>query len=787
MRALHVNRLVVIVLSWAVLHPGPAAGQTQGPPPVPPAQLTGGPRSGGGLDYRVERSTSGFRIDGVLDEPAWQRAATIELPFEIWPGENVPAPARTVCRLAFDNDALYLGCEAFDPRPSEIRAYYTDRDAILDHDRIGIVLDPVGDFKRAFWFGVSPVNVQEDGLYDEQSQNWDLGWDAVWTSAARLTGQGYIIEARIPFRVLRFAQSAAPHAWAFYLWRVWPRSQEFQLSSRKVVRSNSCDLCQSGRLTGLDGLASGRALDLTPTLTSHRTDVRPSRQSSHLSPGAARAEAGLDLRWGITPDLSANLAVNPDFSQVEADAPQLEANRRFAISYSEKRPFFLEGADLFDTPLRAVFSRTITDPLAGGKLSGKMGKTVVGVIVARDEITNLLFPGSQTSATDTRDAPATVVIGRFRRDISPEVTVGALVTDREGEGYLNRVAGVDSFVRFSKSTYLRTQALHSTTEYPATVADADGQPHGTFSDVAFHATLRHESRQWLGWLRVESFGPRFRADAGFIPEVDNRWAYAGLERRFQGDASRWFSRIQVGPMARYGEDLAGHPRYRDLALEVTYQGPWYTSVVTDVARQQEVFSGTVFDTSGVFVTGSMRPRGALGFTFAGQYGRGIDYANSRQADLSRLEPGVRVRVGRHLDLQLNYSREWLSAAGAQILKNQAGQGRITYSFTSRMFVRTTVQLQDTLRNPSLFRSAIDHRNTNVLSQILASYRVNPQTVIFLGYGDTRTGLTNIDAGSTSLREMERTFFLKLGYAWRPPAHKPGRPSSGGVRDPAHKN
>jgi hypothetical protein len=334
-------------------------------------------------EFLVDRAESTIRVDGALDEAAWTSAMRLSLPFETSPGDNTPARAETRCHVTYDDANLYLACEAFDPDPASIRAFVTDRDDVDEHDRVGFTIDPFNDTRRAFEFGITALGVQSDGVFDQQ-QGWtDRSWDAIWTSAGRITDSGYIVEAAIPFRSLRFPSSAGIQTWGIFAWRQWPRSEAVEFRSMRLDRNNSCMLCQANLATGFQGISPGVNLELVPTITSSRTDSRDEFPTDPLARGSLDAEPGLDLRWGITSDLTVNTTVNPDFSQVEADVAQLDVNNRFALFFPEKRPFFLEGADFFSTPLRAVFTRTIADPLVGTSSSPTSHSTLVRMRLVR--------------------------------------------------------------------------------------------------------------------------------------------------------------------------------------------------------------------------------------------------------------------------------------------------------------------------------------------------------------------------------------------------------------------
>ncbi len=403
----------------------------------------------------VPRATGPIRVDGAIDEPAWSDALALDLPYETEPGENTPADVATTCWITYDQDRLYAACRAHDPVPKEIRARYTDRDQAFSDDVVGVKLDTFNDGRRAFQFFVNPLGVQMDILQDDVNGGDDSSWDTIWDSAGRITETGYEVEISVPFSSLRFQRGDGDQTWGLDLVRFRPRSRVFRLALNTRDRGSNCELCRNGRITGFTGAEPGKNLEIVPTLTATRESTVESFPSGGLSQEDSTIEPGLTLRWGFTPNLALSATVNPDFSQVEADSARLDVNEEFALFYPEKRPFFLEGSDFFTTPIDAVYSRTVADPSWGTKVTGKEGANAVGVMVVQDEITNLLFPGSEGSDATTLYEENLSAVLRYRRDLGRSSAVGALVTMRDGDRYSNLVAGLDAVVRPTPSDSLR--------------------------------------------------------------------------------------------------------------------------------------------------------------------------------------------------------------------------------------------------------------------------------------------------------------------------------------------
>jgi len=734
-----------------------AAGAQEKPTPPQPAPAL--------RQFQVTRSATPVKIDGVLDEDAWKTATVIDLPYEWFPGDNVTPPVKTEALVTYDGDNLYVAFRCQDPEPRAIRAHLMDRDALstfVQDDHVGFSIDTFNDELRAFQFRVNPHGVQVDGVFSEATGAEDFSWDAIWNAAGQITADGWVAEIAIPFRQIRFPRTAASQTWGIELFRSYPRSVRHRITSRFTDRAKDCTLCQENKVGGFQGIAPGRNLELDPTLTGLRSDTLDSFPDGHLQKDKSKAEPGLTARWGVTPNVTLDAAVNPDFSQVEADVAQLAINTRFALFYPEKRPFFLEGADLFLTPLQAVFTRTVADPDWGAKINAKEGKTSLGLFVAEDNINNLIIPSNQASRFAFLDDNVDSGVLRYRRDVGERSALGVLYTDREGRGddYHNRVGGLDGFLRFTPSDTVRVQYLRSDTRYPLAVAQANQQPLDAFNDDAYHLQYDHFARNWKGFVSYEDLGPQFRADSGFMPRVDTRTAEGQFERLFYGDRGSWYARASVGLHGLRTEDHHGLLTDQTIELFGTYAGPLQSAVDAHLYHNRTFFDGTTFDLEQSVVNFSIYPTGGLKLGLAAQVGDDIDFDNTRPARSVILIPSVQIRLGRHLNVNAAYEDERLRVAGGQLFDAQLAQARIVYQFNVRTFVRAIIQYQDIARDPGLYRFQVDRRERDLFGQFLFSYKINPQTVLFLGYTNTQLGLFGIP-----LTQTDRSFFLKIGYAF----------------------
>lgn len=732
------------------------------------AQVTGALRTTGpGGVHVLEEVAGDITIDGNIGEAEWRRGTPISLPFEAFPGDNVPARVATTCLLTHDAERLYVACRAQDPTPERIRAFITDRDDVEGQDRVGITIDPFNDARRAFEFSVTPLGVQSDGVFDQRSEEGtDTSWDAIWASAGRITDGGYEVELAIPFRSLRFPSTGAAQTWRVFAWRQWPRSENVQFRSARLDRSNSCQLCQANLIRGFAGVTPGANVELVPTVTSSHAADRASVRDRTLGDGRLSGEPGLDVRWGVTTDLALNATLNPDFSQVEADAAQLDVNERFALFFPEKRPFFLEAADLFATPLRAVFTRKIVDPVFGTKLSGKLGSNALGAMVAQDEVTALTIPGNASSIDTVVTRSHTAMVARFRRDVGASSTVGVLYAGREGQGYYNRVGGFDGFFRPVAPLTLEWHYLRSLTDYPDQLASARGQREDAFGGDAFRGRAVFNTRHWRFITLFETFDPGFRADQGFVNQVDMRRTNVWGTRRFWGGPDMFFTALHLNGGGWHEERLDGRLNQQGVWFNLYFEGPLQTSFWINPDLAREFYDGVTYDLTRVWSGWSAQPTGELRLGMDLNLGDAVDYSNGRKAFRVEVAPSADIRLGRHLALRGSHRMQRLSTAGQRIVTATVTEGRAVYNFTPRSYVRALLQYRRTDRNAALHDDSVDPRSTGLSSQLLFSYKVNPQTVFFLGYGDDRIGTTEEGGDIIPLTQMRRTLFVKLGYAWR---------------------
>ncbi|HVG28782.1 MAG TPA: DUF5916 domain-containing protein [Pyrinomonadaceae bacterium] len=497
---------------------------------------------------RVPRFEKAPAIDGKLDDEVWKSAVVLKDFYQISPGDNIAPSKPTEVLMGYDARFLYFAFRATD-EPDKVRATVAKRDDVFGEDNIRVYLDTFNDQRRAYLLGFNPLGVQQDGIYTE-GQGTDFSVDIVMESKGMITPDGYTVEVAIPFKSLRYT-AGKDKLWGIHVWRNIDRFNDEMDSWVPISRDKSSTLNQEAHLTGLEGISTERTLELIPSFTVSETgkrsrSFRPVTLGEPLAADPGRMlnrpvefDPGLTAKWGITPTVTLDLALNPDFAQVEADATVNTANQRFPIFFEEKRPFFLEGIDIFRTIMSVVHTRTIVDPDVAAKLSGKRGKTTFGLLVASDNA-----PGNfgEEELNDrqlefvTRPDPAlrrdgqlqfqsfldrvvgknsTVGVLRVKRDVGKENAIGLIATTSSFVDRNNYLGGFDGRFRFDKVTTLEFQVVGTNARRCALGLTEDGDECATLNGLgyaySFNQDRRHTNFNVNGAGRTEGF----RSDVGF--------------------------------------------------------------------------------------------------------------------------------------------------------------------------------------------------------------------------------------------------------------------------------
>lgn len=706
---------------------------------------------------QIRRVDVDIVVDGQLDDAAWVQAATVDLAYETQPGDNLPASVKTTARIAYTEDALLLAFHAEDPDPAKIRAFLRDRDALYSDDFVGVMLDTFDDQRRAYEFFVNPLGVQADLIKEEATGNEDDSWDGLWASAARITDSGYDVEMRIPFATLRFKDTDGARRWGASFLRIRPREYRYLYANQRVERGNRCYLCTFDKLEGFTGVRQGRNLEITPTLTVINAEQRASPGAPWQSEGTD-IEPGLDVSWAPSPNFTLNGTLNPDFSQVESDQAQLDLNTSFALFFPEKRPFFLEGADYFNTPLNVLYTRQIADPDVGLRVTGRDGKQAYGAIVARDASTQILVPGVLGSGFRFLDQEADVLVGRYRYDLSKSTTLGAITSYRGGDDYSNALAGFDG--RWQQGIHtLRGQLLRSESRYPGGLGLADTAPRGN----AFFGHYNIGKRNWNANLQHTQIDPGFRADLGFITQVGFKRSLIGGGRTWFGQDGAKISRIWINGDWDITHRFDGQLLERELEGYLNINAARETYANIGGVTRVRFWNGQLFDETFMTAFAETRVRPGLQLGTFIRVGDQLDLAASRVGRIRQWDPYLTMDIGRGINLNLNYSQQRLERDGGTAFDARLVDGRASWQLDPRQRLRLSVQASEVERNQALYTRPINRRTRDVAAQLLYSYKLNPRSALYAGYSHGAFADDRID----TLFDNSRSVFLKLSYAWQP--------------------
>jgi len=718
--------------------------------------------------YKLTHHKGAIQVDGVMDEEAWQHATKLELAYENNPGEGTAAPVKTEIFFFEDGNAFNVAIKAYDPDPSLIRASLRDRDALWSDDNVGIIIDTFNDERGAYEFFVNPLGAQADMKMDDTNGwNEDDSWDAIWDSAGKITDFGYLVEMSIPFSALRFPDVDGPLIWNVAGWRNYPRDVRVQMATHKSDRNVECNLCQFEQLEGFDNVESGNHFQLTPTLTVSRADEKPDVPGDWQE-GDVDVEPGLDVRWGITQDMVLNATINPDFSQVEADAGQLDVNSTFSLFFPEKRPFFLDGASYFDTnSFNFVHTRNIADPDAGLKLTGKSGEHSYGVMLANDNNTSFLIPGNQGSDLAEVDDESKIAIARYKVDVGERNNIGILTTHRSASGYDNTLLSVDGSYWFSSADKLSYHIARSDTSNPEDLVEEYKEDDGHYVEDeqvgnALSLNYSHSNRDYnfrTGYTRVDE---KFRADLGFNSRVDYEKAVIGGRRTWYGEKDDWLTRWGVFGDIDQTRDMDGKTLEKEAEIHGNLQGQKQFFTNFGVVHRERYYDGEYFDETQFMMFAEFTPISGLKFQNFFRVGDQVDFANTQLGSIFLDEAGVIWDVNQHLNLNVSYNYTKLDVDEGTLFTANQVDFRLGYQFDMRSKLKVVVQYTDIDNNQSLFEEEVDSQARYFSTQLIYSYKINPQTLFFIGYSDGGYQDDLLD----SLERDQRTFFTKFSYAWQ---------------------
>lgn len=711
-----------------------------------------------------------IRLDGTLSHPAWQRAPVFDGFVGHAPVRGATPPQATRVQVLFDERALYVGVTALEPRPAALRDQRVRHDGVIrTQDFVVVYIDAIGKRSSAQWFRVNVAGSMADGLHTAADDSEDFAPDFDWDAATARTPEGWTAVLRLPFASLRYA--SGEHDWRIMVARRLPREQFHLITSVRVPHGASSFIAELQPLVGVQLPEAHGFLTLRPGLTTRRT-----RETGQ--PDRSQAEASLDVKWRPLAELVLDGTLNPDFSQVALDVPQLAGNSRFALFLTEKRPFFFESADLLRTPTDALYTRSFTQPRAGLRATWRGSHWAGSAFAIRDRGRGLvLLPGAY--GTGFAEQPASDSLTMRVRHDDGQATLGAIASTRryeQGRGE-NSVLGPDLAVplgHWAGSWRLRGQWLHSRTTAQADPAgELRAGPASTGNRVRLRAQRQADDGETT--LAIDDIGAGFRHDSGFVNQ-------AGI-RRFEAFHSKgWrglgpFNEFFLNTDVRQVRDRASG----ELVSEYVRPGLWSTGAhnlewwfEAFVHSRLRVRPGAPLVDERFIATGLvMTPApwmplvdlsaelGRLADTLAGPRGEG----EARRG--ARLFLSARLRPLRDLELEPSLRHAVLDrgtpTGSERVYRETAQQWLAVWHFDARHTLRAIVQ-----------RSALDRRaepgvaafDTLTRTESLTyAWRFSAGTRVYLGATRSREGRTNPARTSEVFLKLELDADDLIGF-WR---------------------
>jgi hypothetical protein len=733
-------RFAMIAALALALTTMPAASSAANSSPDP-ARKSRGPAAEPPTPLVIPPTATPPSIDGRLDDAIWSTASRFEAFKTFKPDYGKEPSQRTEALLAYDPDNFYFAFRCYDTEPGKIKSSVCKRDAMGQDDLVGVILDTFNDNQSGFTFMINPLGIQGDGIMNVQG-NVDDSHDMVWFSKGLIDDTGWTVEARVPLQSIRFP-SKKTLTMRIFFFRFLTRNSEQM--SYPALDPNISNFMVQALPFQVSGLKYKRVMELLPAFT---YGARYGAAGGALHKDEENKDISLTGKVGLTSDLTMDGAVNPDFSQVEADAGQVDINLRYALYYQEKRPFFLEGQDLWrfggemeDAPLMSVvYTRTIVDPTYGFRLTGKLSpRDTIAAIYAKDNL-----PGDEV------DRHPDITIARYKHSLKGDSYVGGFYAGRGyGQGY-NRVGGVDGRFRLNQASVLSFHLFGSLTRQTGETP--------LNKDHALSLTYNYQSRKWFVDLGYQDVSRNFQVDTGFLTRTGVRRLAA-------------FAMHQIYPKSKFFQKI--EPFYWSYHLYDTIYNKWETmnffvlrfylprntQVRFEGILANEIFAGNRFDRTGygfrsesqvfkqVYVQTSIRRWGGIYYDPDAPY----------QGDETRFDIGVRYQPVDKLDfsLSLNYVNFFRRTSGEKIYDYTIVRSRNTFQVNKYLFLRGVVEY-------NFYRKRLT-------ADALVSFTYIPGTVCYMGYGSAfERQEWNGGEYVTSDRffETKRGLFFKISYLWR---------------------
>ncbi|MEJ2722518.1 MAG: DUF5916 domain-containing protein [bacterium] len=642
--------------------------------------------------------------------------------------------------VAFDDRNLYVAWVCYDD-PADVRASFCERDEIFSDDYVILCLDTYGESSHAYEIAANPYGIPGDLLFSSANGE-DITYDLIFESAGQINHDHWVVEMAIPFASLRFPKSP-DQVWRVDFWRNRPRESRYQYSWAAYDRDEDCWPCQWGTVKGVSAVSSGSGLELLPSVVGHHSGTLD--ENGHFASDEIDGDVGLGIAYDFSSELRAEAAINPDFSQVESDVAQIDVNTTFALFYPERRPFFQEGSDLFDTYFEAVYTRSINDPLGAGKMTWRNGSNSFAFLSARDEHSVIILPFEESSRF-IENGKSTSNILRARHEFGNQSHIGVVGTDRRfASGGSGSLLGVDGRVRFTSVDALSFQLLGTHTEevfapelgdsaFNATTFDdgrytagLDGE---SFYGYGAYASLSRNARSyWLG-VDYRERSPTFRADNGFEPSNSIRHGGGWVGGIVRFDNSKLFENINgdVNVAQKYNFDHVKKDEWVNVSVQLQLRAA-QTSIHSSYMASNELFGGIQFD--GIWqshVCASMQPRGAL------RYGGYYNYGH---------------RIARY---QLVMGKETGYGLWADMKPIDRLRSKLSVQVSRALSARVVLQYNDRYNSWDV--------------DPLISYRINPFSIFYIGSTNDFRNLNHADDGREGWTLTGRQYFMKLQWLFR---------------------
>lgn len=702
-----------------------------------------------------------IQLDGRLDESAWQRQIPHTQFFQTQPFDGVEARQRTEVRVMFDEHYLYVGIKAYDDDPSQIRDSFSRRDRIgIDQDFFGLFIDPSSKHKSAQVFYVNARGALMDGMYGDMTGDDpapDYDFDAV---AARLD-DGWSAEYRIPFSSIAYDQQTST-PWSLLVMRNMTRDQRYRLYSGAVTRATSCNLCFSHPIEGLSDLPSASNWRITPQLVARRAQERVQGQSSRPTNSQ---DLSLDIKFRPNSKATIDATLNPDFSQIELDSPQLSGNTRFGLFVPEKRPFFLEGADIFRTLFNVISTRSIANPDAGLRYTHRDVDSDWSVLTARDAAGGLvLIPNTYHTAYASSKVTSLATDARMNWKLGP-VSVGAVATDRlyAGNKGSNRVMGPDVIWQVDHYQLIRAQLLMSST---TAHADASGnlvRGDAKQGHAAYFDWFRGDDK-WAYSTNIRDISPEFRADNGFFSQVGFRSIQAEVQKKF--GRLHGLNEFNVFLNAEYKLDSEGQIMSKSVSPGIRVSGPYDSSAYVSyspalnsrVSQQGALFSQARF-AAGIAASPSKQ---IARVSVEASMGDVIDILANRLGHGASISAGAKLRPLDRLEIEPSYARSWINQDGGQFdgaraYTEAAMQLNSIVHFSAKDTLRLIFQDARMSRDPSLYSNPVLRESQRRVTSWVYTHRAGVGTAAYLGWTCTH------QSNSQNPGKRQTELFLKLSW------------------------